>query len=525
MTVPLHMGFSPHLLYPCALLLAALIPVQATSKTGTCSECDKVSFVPGYNLVGEGFDVVKLQRKSAYVIDVQTYLFENDTCALRENQLLNGEVQKLPVSVQDWRSVNKCSKKLKNTVHSSVSSLVQSTTTQITNDWKVGLDLEYLGLSVGGELAGTRSDSAGFAIQRAKEDKFVFSSHLFNCVHYRFRVKTSPPLSTDFKEVISALPKTYDTDTKNQYRRFIDTFGTHYIKQVDLGGKIRKVMAIRTCLASLYSLTTQEVQRCLSAGLSVGLGIVSPSASLGSCESVVQNSGTATHDQSSFLSFFTEVTGGEGWPGNVSMTHDDSAGFNNWLDSLKTHPDIVQFSLSPLHLLVTDPDVRYNLKTAIQQYVQENEMPSSSNSHSCGLQSLNLSPDCCPKERSKGQLTVFIESGWDLKGDYWGESEAYVKVMHGLTEKTTRQIRSNYPSWGRTFDFGPVDVGQILRVELWDDDFYSDELLAVCSFRTTSGDHTEICRGNRGSLRFSYSLQCDKHLTGDNCQEYKADPN
>lgn len=61
-------------------------------RIGTGSECEKAPFVPGHNLAGEGFDVVRLRRTGAYVINVKAHLDDNHTCTLCPNRFQNGQV-------------------------------------------------------------------------------------------------------------------------------------------------------------------------------------------------------------------------------------------------------------------------------------------------------------------------------------------------------------------------------------------------------------------------------------------------
>ena len=67
-------------------------------RVGNWSECEKVPFVPGHNLAGEGFDVVRMRRTGAYVINVKDHLSANRTCTLCPNRFHAGQVRgkKLP---------------------------------------------------------------------------------------------------------------------------------------------------------------------------------------------------------------------------------------------------------------------------------------------------------------------------------------------------------------------------------------------------------------------------------------------
>lgn len=77
-----------------AALLVALAAAGAEScQFGSGSECEKAPFVPGHNLAGEGFDVVRMRRTGAYVINVKDHLTDNNTCTLCPNRFQGGQVR------------------------------------------------------------------------------------------------------------------------------------------------------------------------------------------------------------------------------------------------------------------------------------------------------------------------------------------------------------------------------------------------------------------------------------------------
>ncbi|XP_036382747.1 perforin 1.5 [Megalops cyprinoides] len=490
-------------------------------RLGLLSECEKAPFVPGYNLAGEGFDVVRMHRKGAYVINVKAYMKHNDTCTICENRFLGGQMQKLPANVLDWRPFSRCKKQLSSALHHSVDSLLRSSTSLINNNWGVDLNLDDLGRVI---LGGSRSEIAQFARSQFSLDKATFATHELSCTHYSYRLADHPTLSTEFSKHLLRLPRNYDVSTKPLYRRLIDTYGTHYIRQVQLGGRVRRVTAFRTCLATLKGFSEYEIKNCLDIELKMALGFLPVNASLTQkCSHILTDNMTMGFYQG-FMTHKMEVLGGEKYFPDVLFNQDPSSAYSSWMSSLNVNPDVVSYAVFPLHHLVGDPEVGANLRRAVLEYIEENRLEMALGKARTCSPAPNLDHNCCPLRAGRGCLRITVEKASGLKADVFTESDGFVKVWYNERYEETDVIKDdNNPVWNDIYNFGSVELGHELTFEVWDRDLLFNDLLGQCKIYPERGIHSHSCELYRGVFYFTYSITCDMHLTGYRCERYSPD--
>ncbi|XP_053197226.1 perforin-1-like [Scomber japonicus] len=518
---------------------------SSVSFIGTAQQCQKAQFVPGYNLGGEGFDIVTMERKGAYVIDTETWKLGNDTCRLYPNSYKNKENQKVPIAVVDWRSLPKCSLKVSSTAYDSVETLVNDSTSAVSNDWKIGLEIPVdPSVTIGVGFGGSHSKESTFAMQKSKEDHYIFMRHSVHCNFYRYRLATKPPLSHEFKSAVNSLPS-YSHNTELIYRNLIDTYGTHYITQVSLGGEIKSVTSVRTCKATMNGLSETEVKDCLSVEASASFAqTASIKAMYEHCQKKKNKLDSKQSFSSSFNERTTEVIGGNINGADVLFQgQSDPSVYNAWLNSLKETPDIVQYNIKALHtILPSGHPASAGLKQEVEKYIKKNAVLKKC-SESCQIghrsnkrdpcacvcnNNQNVMSNCCPAGKGLATLTVSKLYAQGLYGDRWTQTDGSVEVKYGDQIKRTAIISNNdNPKWSEKFSFGPIVINMKNKLifSIYDEDTYwNSDRLGRCSFDLRRGKVIDSCMLKHGTFFFSYVVECAPSLSGDQCQEYTPTP-
>ncbi|XP_070779410.1 perforin-1-like [Enoplosus armatus] len=529
----------------CASLMLSL--PQCTYQScieGTPRQCLDAESAPGTNLAGEGFDIIKMERKGAFVLDMNQWKRKDKTCTLCANPYLENKKQKLPLSVEDWRPKHSCSMKVASKLHRSSESLVSSSTSSVENNWQVNLDVDVKGRSGSLMLAGTNSKLADYSMEKTKNDKFSFTSHSISCEYYSYRVSSTPKLHKDFRIAVKQLPKTYSPEYKQRFYKVIDNFGTHYITKVKLGGSVQSVTSIRQCQASLQGLSVEEVQMCLDVEASASFKATISTQSK-HCKNDIDKMESKTSFSGLFNDRFTEIKGGHTTDPDILFSADKNpSAYKEWLDTLPLSPDIVSYSLESLHeLLPINTPVRKNLRSAISHYILEKGLwrncsdscqagIKSDSRDSCVCQCHNdpaVRQDCCPTRKGMARVIITVQRASGLWGDHTTATDGYVKVsFNGLMVRRSPVIpNNNNPHWAMIVDLGTNDLsaGNKVRFEVWDEDNnWDDDLLGNCEQVLSAGVKEDLCNLQHGRLFYKLEVKCAPSLRGDSCMDYKPSP-
>ncbi|XP_044036999.1 perforin-1-like [Siniperca chuatsi] len=511
---------------------------------GTPRQCLDAEFAPGTNLAGEGFDITRMERKGAFVLDMNQWKRKDKTCTLCSNPYLENKKQKLPLSVEDWRPKQYCSMKVASKLHRSSESLVSSSSSLVENNWQVNLDVNVGDKGGSVMLAGTHSKLADYSMEKTKNDKFSFTSQSMSCEYYSYRVSSTPKLHREFRKAVKQLPKIYSPEFKQRFYKLIDNFGTHYISKVKLGGSVQSVTSIRQCQASLQGLSVEEVQMCLEAEASASFKATIKTESK-HCKKDVERTDSKSAFSSLFNDRFTEIKGGHTTEPDLLFSADKNpSAYKEWLNTLPQNPDIFSYSLESLHeLLPTNTPVRKNLRSAISHYILEKGLwrncsercqagIKSDSRDSCVCQCHNdpaVNQDCCPTRKGMARVIITVQRATDLWGDHITATDGYVKVFFNkqMVQRSPVKHNNNNPHWAINVDLGSQDLsaGNIVRFEVWDEDNnWDDDLLGQCEQVLSVGVKEDLCNLQHGRLFYKLEVKCAPSLSGNSCMDYKPSP-
>ncbi|XP_069508019.1 perforin-1-like [Ambystoma mexicanum] len=531
-----------------AILLPTIDSVNFT--LATKEECEELAFVPGHNLLGEGFDITTLERKQSYVISMETSETEDGTCTTVRNALLDNEQQKLPLSVTGWRVAPKCSSRVTSSLYDSAESFSHAMSDRVEKSWGAGLGVNFGKFGASVAVSGSKNKLIETAFSKSSSEQYSFASQKVTCTQYSYGIRDNPPISSVFLGELNSLPKFYNFHTAPAYRKLIDEYGTHYIKKAKLGGEIREVTALKTCEVEMDGLSNKEVSDCLAVEASVNIFFVQASSQYKKCTELRQQRKFSQRFSEKYSDREKDVVGGD--PdhfGDILFPSGSSSSpYKEWIRSLKTVPDIISYSLVSLHELVADKYKKKNLKNAIIDYIKQRTLvkpckPCSAgswaDSHAkckCKCRAArHITTECCPKRRGLATVVVNIIRGQDLWGDNSTATDGYVKVSLGTIERRSPTINDNdNPVWNWEVDFGNVNLAsdKEVKIEVWDEDrdgeqdrMRGDDLLGACKNLATTGNRSEECILTNGHIFYSVKIACGPYLAGPSCLSYQPSVN
>ncbi|XP_074854433.1 perforin-1-like [Carettochelys insculpta] len=526
-------------------LLFFIFPgASSQCQTATASECQQhTAYVPGHSLVGKGIDVTTMARKELGMVDVGLWQHSAGTCTLCQNPWLEGQLQRLPLAVEEWRVQDACCSHLISSVQQSAMAMVELAVSTVQNDWKAGLDVPVKPkVNVQLVLAGSRSKLADFLVEHSRKDKYSFVNQEVSCSYYWFRVRGTPPLTSHFTLELENLPDQYDGTSELEYQQLITNYGTHYVSQLQLGGRARDVTAVRVCEAAMSGLTDDEIKDCLSAEAAMSIGMGKIKGGYSKCEEEKKKGKVGGSFHETYREHHMDVEGGHSTT-DLLFSGNDTKVFSAWVESLKASPGLVSYSLQPIHtLLEQDNPKREQVRRAVSEYITKRALWRNC-TQSCPPGTRRSAHDpcscfcpgdattntmCCSRERGWGRLTVTVQKARGLWGDYITATDAFVKVFFEKREIQTGAIWNNEnPAWNIDVDFGTVRITSAskISVQVWDEDKNADDLLGSCDIPLEAGGpHRKDCYLNHGRIWFQYSLRCGPHLGGRSCSDYVRQP-
>ncbi|XP_065134238.1 perforin 1.9 [Paramisgurnus dabryanus] len=528
------------------LLLSLPSPTSPACFLGKAADCKEADYAPGSDLAGEGYDITKMQRLGTFVIDMSKWELENNTCNLCKNPFMQGKKQKLPKAVVDWRAAHKCRSSLSSSVFESSESLVSSSASSVENNWKVGLGIGNLVAKASVMLAGTNSRLAEYSMAKTKKDKFSFIKQSVSCKYYSYRLCSMIPIHPELNHEFTKLPEIYDNQTKESYLSLVEKFGTHYITKVKLGGSVGSVTSVKECMASLQDLSSDEIKTCLDVEASASFRNIKVDTAYRHCKQAKDkklNKDTFAHSYSDRL---CEITGGHtDDPTLLFSSQNDPGAYKTWLSSVPEKPDVISFSLKPLHkLLPVENPKQKQLRRAIRDYILQRALlrncstpcktgVATNPKEPCACTCHNnpaVRANCCPAQLGSAQVTVIAVRATGLWGDYFSQTDGYVKVLRNrkiLLGQTGIIWNKNWPVWNWPFNLGNTVLSKfgVLTLEVWDrDSGWDDDLLGTCNIQLKAGTKTHICRLNHGLLYYKTKVTCAPGLSGSFCSKYSGVP-
>ncbi|MEM7527135.1 MAG: MAC/perforin domain-containing protein [Pseudomonadota bacterium] len=224
-------------------------------------------------------------------------------------------------------------------------------------DLKGGASLEF------GSFSGAWQGK--FEVSAASEIDYVYALFFSRYQNFTLRLKNegSSDLAPGAAADIAELPDTFSDDNRKVFFNFFDTYGTHYVDSVTVGGELNYWISV---IKSHSSLQVEVEDKA-----TLEFDALFLSKTKGESETKWNNAGQAWYDSRTVT---VMVKGGQPSDLNIgtpSFGQDASASYAQWYDSISKYPVPISFTLKPLYSIF-GIQRQTALEAATNQYLTEN---------------------------------------------------------------------------------------------------------------------------------------------------------
>ncbi|KAG7490394.1 perforin-1-like [Solea senegalensis] len=115
----------------------------------------------------------------------------------------------------------------------------------------------------------------------------------------------------------------------------------------------------------------------------------------------------------------------------------------------------------------------------------------------------------CSLTVAEGELKVYDLHAEFLPFNWFGTTDGFVKVYSNMDSvgNTSVQLNDMNPTWDEEFSYPNAKEGDILTLDVFDDDFIYDDFLGNCEEIILPGNYSNFCSLLRGGvLHYTYSF-------------------
>ena len=301
--------------------------------------------------LGVGYDIVRGLSTSQQTVAFRRRTEDNNGRRLAESDINDCFVIK---------QVNEASISGVTNTYGSASSLAQSDSSDVGVDFKYGMFSGSVGIKNMVQKCFGNSEKQFYVSTKAK--------YVFHIAHVDKSCMRAG--STAMTNELNKLPDTIGTlsqEDMSKYLTFIQTYGTHYISHVELGGKINRFTYLGTKAATDNSVSQSDIKIAAGASFKVATG------------GIAIGSGSSTNDAQKWVKetakFQLNLNGGD-----ATLAVGSTINLTAWVNSIPKNLAVVSHLLDDVvNLLPINSTKRKHFASAVANYLAKCPIDSKGN--------------------------------------------------------------------------------------------------------------------------------------------------